>query len=113
MLTGIVVNNAIILVSTYLQNLNNLNYRIINVSIINRIIVQSSKERFRPIMITTLTTILGLLPTAFDPGQGSELWRPLAITVVSGLAISTLITLYLVPVIFSFVYVKLKTNYSS
>lgn len=99
MLTGIVVNNAIILIEQFLRVVEEKGI-VLNQSELFAIIIESCLDRLRPILITTLTTVLGLLPTAFDHGEGSQLWRPLAITVVSGLTISTFLTLILVPLVF-------------
>ncbi|WP_411821293.1 efflux RND transporter permease subunit [Leptospira sp. 'Mane'] len=99
MLIGIVVNNAILLIEQFLRGINEKG-SIRNRNELIEIIMHASIDRLRPILITTLTTVLGLLPTAFDMGEGSQLWRPLAITVVSGLTISTFLTLILVPLIF-------------
>ena len=52
-------------------------------------------------LMTSLTTILGMLPMAMGTGEGAEMWRPMGITVASGLAVSTLLTLILVPVVYS------------
>ncbi|WP_254656592.1 efflux RND transporter permease subunit [Leptospira licerasiae] len=62
--------------------------------------VQSASERLRPILMTTFTTTTALIPTMLDFGEGSQLWRPLAITVFWGLSISTFLTLLIVPVMF-------------
>jgi len=94
MLTGIVVNNAIVLV----DRINQL--RIEGLDKLSAI-MQASESRFRPIIMTTLTTILGLLPLAIGSGEGSELRAPLAITVMSGLLIATMLTLLLIPVLYS------------
>ncbi len=90
MLSGIVVNNGIIYVNRILQLEEGGQSRLDAVQIAGR-------ERFRPILITTLTTILGLLPLAFGIGAGSELRQPLALTVVGGLAVATFLTLYVIP----------------
>jgi HAE1 family hydrophobic/amphiphilic exporter-1 len=94
MLAGIVVNNAIVL----LDLINQLRERGMD-----RIaaIKEGAKLRFRPIMMTTLTTVLGLLPMALGIGQGSEMRTPMAITVIGGLLTSTLLTLLVVPVMYS------------
>jgi HAE1 family hydrophobic/amphiphilic exporter-1 len=60
-------------------------------------IIMASRDRLRPIIMTTLTTLLGLLPMAVSSEEGSNLWSPLAITVMGGLASSTILTLLIVP----------------
>jgi HAE1 family hydrophobic/amphiphilic exporter-1 len=94
MLAGIVVNNAIVL----LDLINQLRERGME-----RIaaIKEGARLRFRPIMMTTLTTVLGLLPMALGLGEGSEMRTPMAITVIGGLLTSTLLTLLVVPVMYS------------
>ena len=62
--------------------------------------VTAAKSRLRPILMTTLTTVLGMLPMALGRGEGSEMWHGLGITVAWGLSISTLITLVLIPVLY-------------
>ena len=94
MLTGIVVNNAIVLV----DRINQL--RLGGVEKFAAI-MQASESRLRPIIMTSLTTILGLLPLAIGHGEGSELRAPLAITVMSGLLVATFLTLLLIPVLYS------------
>ncbi|MDO4673082.1 MAG: efflux RND transporter permease subunit, partial [Porphyromonadaceae bacterium] len=64
-------------------------------------VVMSGKSRLRPVLMTTATTVLGLLPMAIGIGQGSEMWKPMGIAVVSGLVVSTLITLILIPTIYT------------
>lgn len=94
MLAGIVVNNAIVL----LDLINQLRERgMERVAAIK----EGAKLRFRPIMMTTLTTVLGLLPMALGVGQGAEMRTPMAITVIGGLLTSTLLTLLVVPVMYS------------
>jgi len=94
MLTGIVVNNAIVLV----DRINQLRLKGLEKT---QAIIDASRSRFRPIVMTTLTTVLGLLPLAIGVGEGSELRAPLAITVMSGLLTATLLTLLLIPVLYS------------
>jgi len=94
MLTGIVVNNAIVLV----DRINQLRHK--GVEKITAI-MEASRSRFRPIIMTSLTTILGLAPLALSSGEGSELRAPLAITVMSGLFVATMLTLLLIPVLYS------------
>jgi len=86
-----------------------------------RALVIAGQVRFRPIMMTTLTTVLGMLPLAMGLGSGAELYRPLAIVVVGGLSISTVLTLFYIPVAYmmideikesiSLVRLKLKYRY--
>jgi HAE1 family hydrophobic/amphiphilic exporter-1 len=90
MLGGIVVNNAIILI----DEINRLGTKAIAGF---KAVLISGESRLRPIMMTTLTTILGLLPMAIDRSPEANLWSPLAITVMAGLATSTLLTLGLIP----------------
>lgn len=92
-LTGIVVKNAIVLVD-YIKLLRNRGYEMFQA------IVASSVSRFRPVLMTTLTTILAMLPLALSSGEGSATWKPMAIAVIGGLSFSTLITLIFVPVMY-------------
>ncbi|MEX0649071.1 MAG: efflux RND transporter permease subunit [Balneolaceae bacterium] len=94
MLVGIVVNNAIVLVD-YI----NLMRREKNLSVYDAV-VESGKLRLRPILMTTLTTVLGLLPLSFGIGAGGEIQAALARVVIGGLTASTLITLLLIPVVY-------------
>jgi HAE1 family hydrophobic/amphiphilic exporter-1 len=94
MLAGIVVNNAIVLVDLINQ------LRADGMERINAI-REAARLRLRPIMMTTLTTVLGLMPMAFGLGEGSEMRTPMAITVIGGLLTSTLLTLLVVPVMYS------------
>jgi HAE1 family hydrophobic/amphiphilic exporter-1 len=66
-------------------------------------IIEGCKIRLRPIMMTTTTTVLGLLPLAIGLGEGAELRMPMGITVIGGLLFSTLLTLVLVPVVYDIV----------
>ena len=91
LLAGIVVNNAILLVEYIEQGRR---YRGLTRE---QAVVEAGAVRLRPILMTTLTTAFGMLPLAIGIGDGSELMRPLAIAVVGGLSVSTLLTLFVVP----------------
>jgi HAE1 family hydrophobic/amphiphilic exporter-1 len=93
MLVGIVVNNGIILVD-YTNLLRKRDYEL------TRAVVAAGRIRLRPILMTMLTTILALLPLAFLGGSGSELRKPMALTVTGGLLVSTVFTLILIPVLY-------------
>jgi len=95
MLVGIVVKNGIVMVD-YI----NLNRERGNGII--RAVVTGGKSRLRPVLMTSLTAILGMLPLAVSHGQGAEMWRPMAITVIGGLSVSTALTLVVVPVIYTY-----------
>ncbi|MEJ5307757.1 MAG: efflux RND transporter permease subunit [candidate division WOR-3 bacterium] len=101
MLVGIVVNNAIVLVSYMNQLREN------GVSLCDAVAL-AGKRRLRPVLMTTLTTIFGLLPLALSTKEGAEMWRSLGIVVIGGLSFSTVVTLILVPVIYSIVETKIK-----
>ena len=91
LLAGIVVNNAILLVE-YIEE-----YRRKPGTTLQQAAVDAGAVRLRPILMTTLTTLLGMLPLAMGIGEGSELMRPLAITMVGGLSLSMFLTLFVVP----------------
>ena len=97
MLAGIVVNNAIVLVDAVNRR------RREEGQSLEEAILGGSHERLRPILMTTATTVLGLLPMALGLGAGDELRAPLAITVIGGLLVSTLLTLVVVPCIYRIV----------
>lgn len=94
MLVGIVVKNGIVMVD-YI----NLNRERGNGII--RAVVTGGKSRLRPVLMTSLTAILGMLPLAMSTGQGAEMWKPMAVTVIGGLTVSTILTLVVVPVIYT------------
>jgi len=94
LLVGIVVNNAIVLV----DYTNILRARGLAIADAVR---QAGKTRLRPVLMTALTTVFALLPMAFRKGEGAEVWNPLGTVVIAGLLASTLITLVLVPVMYS------------
>jgi HAE1 family hydrophobic/amphiphilic exporter-1 len=94
MLGGIVVNNAILLVDQA-GRLSG------EGRTVRDAVTEAGRRRLRPILMTTFTTILGLLPLAFGIGEGADAQAPLARAVVGGLAGSTLITLVLIPAVYS------------
>ena len=93
MLAGIVVNNAIVLVDA-------INRRRRGGEPLEAAIVGAGRERLRPILMTTATTVLALLPMALGLGAGDELRRPLAITVIGGLSVATLLTPLVIPCLY-------------
>lgn len=95
MLVGIVVNNAIVLVDYTNQLRRNHGFAVRDA------VVAAGARRLRPVLMTTLTTLLGLTPMALGIGEGSELQQPMARVVIGGLLSSTLITLVLIPVIYT------------
>ncbi|MCA9231828.1 MAG: efflux RND transporter permease subunit [Planctomycetales bacterium] len=97
-LIGTVVNNAILIVDFALHLIRDQQVRL------DKAIAESVRSRVRPIFMTTLTTVLGMSPLVFSPGAGSELYRGLGIVVLSGLLVSTVFTLFLVPMLFGLIY---------
>lgn len=91
MLIGIVVKNAIVLVDFI--NLT----RDRGVELYQAVLI-SGRSRLRPVLMTSMTTILAMLPLALNPGEGSELWRPMGLAVIGGLVFSTIVTMVIVPV---------------
>lgn len=94
MLAGIVVNNAIVLI----DRINQLRQ---SGTALTEAIIEGGASRLRPVLMTTLTTVLGLLPMALGGGDGSEIRAPMAITVIFGLLLSTLLTLVFIPVLYA------------
>jgi hydrophobic/amphiphilic exporter-1 (mainly G- bacteria), HAE1 family len=92
-LAGVVVNNAIVLVDTINQHRTDGMERL-------KAIQMAAQLRLRPILITTLTTILGLFPLAAGFGEGAEMQRPLALTIIAGLSSATLLTLGVIPAVY-------------
>ena len=97
LLVGVVVNNAIVLI----DYVNLLRARGQGLS---EAIVHAGRSRLRPVLITTLTTSLGMLPMILSRGEGAATWKPMAATIVGGLTFSMLITLVLVPTLYSLVH---------
>lgn len=94
-LAGIVVNNAIVIVDYINQKKES------GLKTYDAIIV-SVKDRVRPILMTAVTTILGLIPLAIGIGEGAEIMQPMGIAVIGGLISSTLLTLFIIPIVYSF-----------
>lgn len=93
MLIGIVVKNGIVLIDYITLN------RERGLSI-RRAVIDAGRSRLRPVVMTTLTTILGMVPMAVGTGQGAEMWRPMGVSVIGGLTFSTILTLLFVPVLY-------------
>ena len=93
-LMGIVVKNGIVLID-YTILMRERGYSIAEASVI------AAKSRLRPILMTTLTTVLGMVPMAIGTGEGSEMWRSLGMVVAWGLTVSTLVTLVIIPTIYA------------
>ena len=96
MLMGIVTKNAIVLID-YTNILREREYGL------SEAVTTAGRDRLRPVLMTTATTFLGMLPMALSRGEGCEMWNSLGITMLGGLSVSTLITLVLVPVIYHLV----------
>lgn len=94
MLVGIVVKNGIVLID-YINLLRDRDMSLIQA------VVAGGKSRLRPVLMTTLTTILGMLPLAIGIGEGAEIWRPMGVSIIGGLTVSTMITLILMPVVYT------------
>ena len=103
MLTGIVVNNAIVLIS-YINILRARGLKVVEA------ITEGGKDRLRPVLMTTLTTLFAMVPMALTRGEGSEIWQPLGITMIGGLSVSTLITLLFVPTLYAVFESRIKKN---
>ena len=93
MLIGIVVKNGIVLVD-YTGLCRERGQSAV------RATVTAARSRLRPVLMTTLTTILGMIPMAISQGQGAAMWRPLGVAVIGGLSVSTFMTLLVVPVLY-------------
>ncbi|HRQ63345.1 MAG TPA: efflux RND transporter permease subunit [Xanthomonadaceae bacterium] len=93
MLAGIVVNNAIVLI-------DRINQLRVAGSDKRDAIIEAARARFRPIVMTTLTTLIAFLPMALGTGEGAEMRRPLAVTVIGGLSLSAILTLVVIPVMY-------------
>lgn len=96
MLAGIVVNNAIVLIDF-------INFRREVGDNMNKALITTGKTRLRPILMTTLTTVLGMLPLMFSNGEGSEIYKGMSFVVVFGLSAATLLTLIVIPIFYYFI----------
>ena len=96
MLSGIVVNNGIVLID-YINQLRNAGMEKM------KAIKEAGRVRLRPIIMTTLTTVLGLLPMALGFGEGAEIRAPMALTVIGGLLGATVLTLLVIPSMYSLI----------
>ncbi|MEG1936473.1 MAG: efflux RND transporter permease subunit, partial [Rikenellaceae bacterium] len=94
MLVGIVVKNGIVMVDF----INLLRERGESLS---QAVINAGRSRLRPVLMTTLTTILGMFPLAMSVGEGSETWQPMGIAVIGGLTFSTILTLVVVPIVYT------------
>ncbi len=102
MLAGIVVNNAIVLVE-YIELSRARGLRVAEA------IVDAARLRLRPILMTTLTTACGMLPLALGVGEGSEMLRPLAVTLIAGLTVSLVVTLALIPIVYRLFHPEVRS----
>lgn len=96
LLAGVVVNNAIVLIDFIQLTIERGSSR-------TEAVLESCRTRLRPILMTTMTTVLGMLPLSLGIGEGSEVYRGMAITVMCGLTFSTLLTLVVIPILFTLV----------
>lgn len=103
MLMGIVVNNAIVLVDyTNIMRKRGMG--------LEEAVLVSGRRRLRPVLMTAFTTIFGMLPLALMRASGSEVWRPLGVAMVGGLLVSTMVTLVLVPTLYTIFEARLRRN---
>ena len=94
MLVGIVTKNGIVLID-YINLMRERGYRL------REAIVLSCRSRLRPVLMTSLTTMLGMLPMALSTGKGAETWRPMGVSVIGGMLCSTVITMLIVPALYA------------
>lgn len=94
MLVGIVTKNGIVLID-FINLMRERGVRLYDA------IAQACRSRLRPVLMTSLTTILGMVPMALSVGEGSETWRPMGVAVIGGMVFSTIITLVIVPVVYA------------
>lgn len=94
MLVGIVTKNGIVMVDY-------MNLLIERGSGVHEAVIAGGKSRLRPVLMTSFTTVLGMVPLAIGTGAGSETWQPMGIAVIGGLTFSTILTLFIVPVLYS------------
>lgn len=107
LLVGIVVNNGIVLID-YVEQLRHSKIE----GTLEDIVAKGSAARLRPVLMTTLTTIVGMIPTALAFGDGGEMMQPLAVVIIGGLTVSTLVTLVLIPTIY-LIFDKLENRFKN
>jgi multidrug efflux pump subunit AcrB len=103
-LIGVVVNNGIVLVDS-------INQRVATHMPVRQACLEAARTRLRPIMMTTLTTVLGMIPLAFFPGEGAEMMQPIAVTFIGGLLTGSFLTLFLSPVLYSVLNKRREKHY--
>ena len=106
LLIGIVINNGIVLID-YIEQMRKTGHE----EDLIELVAQGSSTRLRPVLMTTLTTIIGMLPTALAFGSGGETMQPLAVVIIGGLSVSTLVTLVLIPSIY-LIFDSLENKFS-
>jgi HAE1 family hydrophobic/amphiphilic exporter-1 len=94
MLVGIVTKNGIVMVDY-------MNLLVERGMPVRDAVIEGGKSRLRPVLMTSLTTVLGMMPMSLGIGEGSEIWQPMGISVVGGLLVSTLLTLFIVPSLYA------------
>ena len=99
MLMGIVVNNGIVLVD-YTKLLRKRGYAFYEA------VLEGGRSRMRPVLMTSFTTMLGMLPLALSQGMGREMYSPLGVTIIGGLLVSTMVTLIIVPVLYTLIHIR-------
>jgi len=99
MLMGIVVNNGIVLVD-YTKLLRKRGY------VLKNAVLEGGRSRMRPVLMTSFTTILAMLPMALSTGMGSEMYSPLGVTIIGGMLVSTIVTLLIVPTIYMVIHIR-------
>ncbi|MBC8374979.1 MAG: efflux RND transporter permease subunit [FCB group bacterium] len=95
-LMGVVVNDAIVLIA-YVNDLRKTGMRV------REALIKAGRNRLRPIILTTVTTLAGMIPLSLNLAGGAEYWRPLAVSLIFGLAVSSFLTLIVVPVLYSII----------
>jgi len=103
-LIGVVVNNGIVLVDS-------INQRVAKHIPVRQACLEAARTRLRPILMTTLTTVFGMVPLAFFPGSGAEMMQPIALTFVGGLTTGAFLTLLLSPVLYSIINKRREKHY--
>lgn len=107
LLIGIVVNNGIVLID-YIQQLREAKVP----GTLEEIVSKGCAARLRPVLMTTLTTIVGMIPSAFAFGEGGDMMQPLSVVIIGGLSVSTLVTLILIPTIY-LIFEKIEKSLGS